>query len=64
MKIKEIRDLADDELAQRLEDLRKELFDLKQRKATGKLEQPLHIRGVRRDIARVNTILNQRRKTV
>jgi len=62
MKTKELRELAADELEQKQRDLRREHFDLRKVKVTGKLENPLKLRVVRRDIARIKTILKERTK--
>ena len=47
------------ELDQRLAELKGELFNLRFQLATGQLENPLRIRGVRKDIARVTTIIRE-----
>jgi len=60
MKPEEIRNQTDDELERLLEDLQEELFNLRFRQATQDLENPLRIRLVRRDIARIKTILKER----
>ncbi len=57
MKIKEIRDLSWAELQQRDRELGEELFKLRLRHASGQLESPAQMRRVRRDIARVKTIM-------
>ena len=62
MKSKELRELTDAELQQRLDDLVKERFNLRIQQSTAQLEKPSRIREVRRDIARLNTIVSQRRK--
>ncbi|MDD3921682.1 MAG: 50S ribosomal protein L29 [Eubacteriales bacterium] len=62
MKAKELRELALDELEQKHRDLRKEHFELRKTKVTGKVENPLKFRLLRRDIARVQTILKERSK--
>ena len=59
MKAKEIRDLSADELKQKLADSEKELFNLRIQQASAKLEKPDRIRQVRRDIARIRTVLNE-----
>ncbi|MFQ5354332.1 MAG: 50S ribosomal protein L29 [Thermodesulfobacteriota bacterium] len=56
MKPKELRDMTAEDLDAKAEELRKELFNLKMRHATSQLENPLKLRILRRDIARVNTI--------
>ena len=58
MKAREIRDLSPDEIRQKAADLEREYFELRKIKATGKLEDPLKLRRVRREIARVRTVLN------
>lgn len=59
-KAKELRELSDEELKQRLSDLKDELFRLRFQLATGQLENPMRIREVRRDYARTKTILRER----
>jgi large subunit ribosomal protein L29 len=51
-----------DELAQKEEDLRKELFNLRFQQATGEIENPMRIRTVRKNIARVLTIRSEKLK--
>jgi len=60
MKTKEIRDLTDEELVQRLDDSKKELLNLRVQQATGQLENMSRLREVRRDIARLHTLSNER----
>lgn len=60
MKAEEIREWEDTEIVARLAELREELFRLKFRTATMRLENPRLIRSVRRDIARLKTILRER----
>ncbi|MCL5775828.1 50S ribosomal protein L29 [Limibaculum sp. FT325] len=57
MKATELRDKTPDQLRQDLEVLKKEAFNLRFQAATGQLENTARKRAVRRDIARVNTIL-------
>ena len=59
MKPSELRSLTADELGQREKDLRKELFNLRFQLATGEIENPMRIRTVRKDIARVLTIRSE-----
>lgn len=61
MKAVSMREMSVDELSQQLEDTQKELFNLKIQQSTSQLEQPLQIRKLRRDIARVRTVLRERR---
>lgn len=58
-KIAELKTLSMDELMQKERDLRKELFNLRFRHKMGELENPMKIREVRRDIARVKTIMSE-----
>jgi large subunit ribosomal protein L29 len=60
MKTQELRDLSVDELENKVEDLRGELFNLKFQLATGQIENPIRVRLVRRDIARALTILREK----
>ncbi|GGG40036.1 50S ribosomal protein L29 [Caldovatus sediminis] len=62
MKIGEVRAKSRDELQATLLDLRKEQFNLRFQRATGQLEAVSRIRQVRRDIARVKTVMNERRR--
>ncbi len=57
MKIKEIRDLNIDELQQKNRELVEEFFRLRLRHASGQLESPAVLGHVRRDIARIKTVL-------
>jgi large subunit ribosomal protein L29 len=60
MRAEEIRDLTDDEIGGRIRELEEERFRLRVRSATEVLEQPLRFRAIRRDIARLKTILRER----
>ncbi len=60
MKAKEIRELTAEELSTKLTELKKELFNLRLQLALNQLENPTRIADVKRDIARVNTILRER----
>ena len=60
MKAGEIRELTGDEIAARIEQLQEELFRLRFRSATMELENPMLLRTLRRDIARLNTVLRER----
>jgi large subunit ribosomal protein L29 len=60
MKAAELRDLADEELRGKLRELQEELFNLRFQLATGQIENVGRIRTVRRDIARMHTVLRQR----
>jgi large subunit ribosomal protein L29 len=60
MKAVELRELSDDELRGRLRELQEELFNLRFQLATGQIENVGRIRTVRRDIARLKTVQQQR----
>lgn len=60
MKISILRDNSADELGDKLSELKKEAFNLRFQQATGQLENTARVREVRRDIARVRTILRER----
>ncbi len=55
-----VHELRDEELQQKLESLKTELFNLRFSHATGQLSNPLQIQNVRRDIARVKTVIRER----
>jgi large subunit ribosomal protein L29 len=57
---KQIRDLSAQELNNKLVDLKTELFNLRFQHATGQLDNPLMIKHVKRDIARVSTVIRER----
>ena len=60
MKALELRELPDEELLTRLEDQKEELFNLRFQMATGQLDNPMRIKDVRHDIARILTVLRSR----
>lgn len=60
MKVKEVRDLTNEELVSKLNHLKEELFNLRFQLATNQLDNPTRIREVRRSIARVKTIIRER----
>ena len=62
MKAAELRDLAVDELGAKERELIDQLFRMRIQKSMGQLEAPEKIRGVRRDLARVKTVLRQKRE--
>ena len=57
MELKQLREKSADQLSEHLTDLRKEQFSLRMQKATGQLSKTHDVRRVRREIARVNTLL-------
>ncbi len=60
MKAEEVRQKTDDELSDQLGDLQKEAFNLRFQQASGQLENTTRVREVRRDIARIKTVLHER----
>ena len=60
MKAEDVRAKSDDELAEQLLGLKKEAFNLRFQKATGQLENTARVRNVRRDIARIKTIMREK----
>jgi len=60
MKANEIRNLSVEELDKQLSDLKKDLFMLRMQHATNHLDNPIKISNVRRDIARVKTVLREK----
>ena len=62
MKMKEIAELSTDELLTRRRDLRQERLHLRLQQQSGQLEQPSRLRLLRRDVARIETILSNRDK--
>ena len=62
MDVKELRAKSADDLESELLELSREAFNLRMQKGTGQLSRPDQIRDVRRSIARVKTIMNERRR--
>jgi large subunit ribosomal protein L29 len=62
MKIKELNDMSPGELRHKQEELVDQLFKLRFQKSLGQLESPMKVKIVRRDIARIKTLLNRRPK--
>ena len=60
MKVSEIRELTLEELRQREQDIAEELFNLKFQRATAQLENKMRVRQVRRDLARVKTVIQEK----
>ena len=60
MKAKELRDLTGEELMNKLNDFKSELFSLRFQLATGQLENTARIKFVKKDIARVKTIIREK----
>lgn len=62
MKIKEIRDLSLEELSTRRNKLRETSFHLRIQQQSGQLEKPSELRAIRREVARLQTVMNQKSK--
>ena len=60
MKANEIRELSPAELDQKLSDLKAELFNLRFQHAINQLENPMRINAVKKDIARIKTVIRER----
>jgi large subunit ribosomal protein L29 len=58
--VSELRDLRDEDLLERLESSKEELFNLRFQLATGQLDNPMRIKEVRHDAARILTVLRER----
>jgi large subunit ribosomal protein L29 len=58
MKISELKELTADELKAKEAELREQMFKLRFQKSVGQLENPLKIKNIRKDIARIQTLLN------
>ncbi|MBE5818045.1 MAG: 50S ribosomal protein L29 [Clostridiales bacterium] len=64
MKATEIREMTNEELAKKLEEFKSELFVLRFQNETGQLENPMKINLIKKDIARVKTVLRERAANV
>lgn len=60
MKIKELRELSNKELEGKIRESKKELFNLRMKQSTGTLENPSKMRELRKDVARMKTIMRER----
>lgn len=63
MNARELRTKGDGDLRKELLDLNREAFNLRVQKGTGQLSRPNQVKAVRRDIARIKTILSERERT-
>ena len=61
MNVKEVRDLSNEELEKEVVSLKEELYDLRFAQATGSLENPGRIRDIRKTIARIKTVITERK---
>jgi large subunit ribosomal protein L29 len=64
MKVVDVRAKTDDELAEQLDVFGREIFNLRFQRANGQLENTARVRQVRRDIARIKTVLGERHRKV
>ena len=64
MNIKEVREKSSDDLKKTLDEYKVELFDLRFQRATGSIENPMRIRELKKSIARILTVLNERESEV
>ena len=64
MKAQEIKKLSVEELTKKLDDLKKDLFMLRMQHATNQLDNPLRIAAVKKDIARIKTIIREKETNV
>ena len=62
MKARQLRDMTDDELAEKMAETRKELFNLQFQSATGALENSARLRSAKREIARILTVKTERER--
>ena len=62
MKIKELSNLSADELITKEKQLKKDLFDMESHRQMGRVEKPASFRNIRRDIARILTVLSQKKE--
>ncbi|MDR0331131.1 MAG: 50S ribosomal protein L29 [Chitinispirillales bacterium] len=63
MKAKEVREMLAEDLVKKIDSLEEEFFNLRFQAKMGQLTNPLQLRYVKRDIARVKTILNEKQKS-
>ena len=59
MKAKELKNLSSEELAKKLDELKKDLFMLRMQHATNQLDNPMRLNAVKKDIARIKTIMRE-----
>lgn len=62
MKARELRELTDDELVNKEQELKDQLFKLKFQHALGQLEDAMKLKSIKKDLARIKTILNEKSK--
>jgi len=60
MKVKELREMTSEELEQQIRETQKELFNLRLQQVSGQLENPARVKELRRSLARIKTIQNEK----
>ena len=61
MKTNDIRNMSTEEILKKIEELQSELFDLRMKQATASMEKPHRMNAARKDIARMKTVLSERK---
>ena len=64
MKAKELKNLSSEELAKKLDELKKDLFMLRMQHATNQLDNPMRLNAVKKEIARIKTIIREKETNV
>ena len=64
MKAKELKNLSVEELTKKLDELKKDLFMLRMQHATNQLDNPMQLANVKKDIARIKTIIREKETNV
>ena len=64
MKAKELKNLSAEELTKKLDELKKDLFMLRMQHATKQLDNPMRLNAVKKDIARIKTIIREKETNV
>ena len=64
MKAKELKNLSDEELTRKLDELKKDLFMLRMQHATNQLDNPMRLNAVKKDIARIKTIIREKETNI
>ena len=64
MKAKELKNLSAEELSKKLDELKKDLFMLRMQHATKQLDNPMRLNAVKKDIARIKTIIREKETNV
>ena len=64
MKAKELKNLSSEELAKKMDELKKDLFMLRMQHATNQLDNPMRLNAVKKDIARIKTIIREKETNV